>query len=559
MVKGDRWCLSPGLRRTSAAVAIAALAVGGVKIANDYNSPGSGFSTVATVAADPTGPTGPGGGGMTGPPGGGSEFQPPGVPSLPDYQGGNQPPLDQNNGISIYNSGVQGAPQQPSQAGGPQQGLQPGQNADGSWNRAANGEQNPPNYSTAPAYTGTQSIPNTAAPQPQQGQQSPQQSGQSNQNPQATQAPTQTQQPGPNNQQDQQTQQQCQTSAISMGIPPEQLPMIMLAGITAAGSLLTGPGRDVTGDECSCTTPEQSGPQHDDQPTPQNVTGSETMTATPTPTEQKQNCLPDNGDFVAALQRIFPGLSHDDAVKYAGPLLKTMKEFGINSTPQQAAFLGEIGGESSGFVYWSEQPWNIKPGQTPEDYFNNEPMKYQGRKDLGNIMDTDGYRFRGQGPIQVTGRHNTQDVEEFLGLIPKTNVEGTVVSTILGNLVPLPYILPPPPGANLTHLNLLADGALLSDPNSREAGIRSAGWYFTNGGAKDGQEVGPTGETYTAQKMGNLNNVAKNLTGPDDFDGFDNITLGVRGAAADNAADRRQFFQTAWKELDKLKNQGCLQ
>ncbi|MEU9807944.1 hypothetical protein, partial [Mycobacterium sp. NPDC050853] len=31
--------------------------------------------------------------------------------------------------------------------------------------RAANGEQNPPNYSTAPAYTGQQSIPNTAPPQ----------------------------------------------------------------------------------------------------------------------------------------------------------------------------------------------------------------------------------------------------------------------------------------------------------------------------------------------------------------------------------------------------------
>ncbi len=91
VVMSDRWRMSPGLRRTSAVVAIVALAIGGAKIASDHTMPGSGFSTVATVAADPTGgPTGgPGGpGGMNG-----SQFQPPGLPpQMPDYQGGmNQP------------------------------------------------------------------------------------------------------------------------------------------------------------------------------------------------------------------------------------------------------------------------------------------------------------------------------------------------------------------------------------------------------------------------------------------------------------------------------------
>ncbi|SHX50940.1 Uncharacterised protein [Mycobacteroides abscessus subsp. bolletii] len=107
VVMKDRWRMSSGMRRTSAVVAIAALAIGGAKIASDHTMPGSGFSTVATVAADPTGPTG---GGMTGPPGGGSQFQPPGLPpQMPDYQGGiNQPPLDQNNGVSIYNTGSPG-------------------------------------------------------------------------------------------------------------------------------------------------------------------------------------------------------------------------------------------------------------------------------------------------------------------------------------------------------------------------------------------------------------------------------------------------------------------
>ncbi|WP_234880926.1 hypothetical protein [Mycobacteroides salmoniphilum] len=89
---------------------------------------------------------GPGNGGTpSGPPGGGTGFVPPSMPAMPSYEPGRgQPPLDQNNGISIYNST---APQ-PSQAAQPSQ--QPVQNQDGSYSRAANGEQQPVNYNNAP-------------------------------------------------------------------------------------------------------------------------------------------------------------------------------------------------------------------------------------------------------------------------------------------------------------------------------------------------------------------------------------------------------------------------
>ena len=155
-----------GLRRASALVAIVALVIGGAKIVDVYTLPGSGFSTVATVAADPTGPPGPTGGmdgGMNG-----SQFQPPQMPSsMPDYQGGNnQPPLDQNSGISIYNTGSPGVQQVPGQQGG--------QQAQQGWDQPAHGTQIP-DYQTNPGYTQGPGKPNPdfQAPQeqaPQQGQ-----------------------------------------------------------------------------------------------------------------------------------------------------------------------------------------------------------------------------------------------------------------------------------------------------------------------------------------------------------------------------------------------------
>ncbi|SLI18386.1 Uncharacterised protein [Mycobacteroides abscessus subsp. massiliense] len=207
-----------GLRRASAVVAIVALAVGGAKVVDDYTLPGSGFSAVATVAADPTGPPAPTGG-MTD--GGGQGFQPPQMPSsMPDYQGGNnQPPLDQNSGISIYNSGNPQAPQQvPGQQAGqqPQQAQQP-----------AHGTQ-PPDYQTATPFTQGPGKPNPdyQAPQqqPQQGQQPQQQPSQ--QQPQYKQDDT--------TQQLDQKKQQCQLAAVQLATT---------AATTAAPVILGGGGR----------------------------------------------------------------------------------------------------------------------------------------------------------------------------------------------------------------------------------------------------------------------------------------------------------------------------
>ncbi|MGH3726797.1 MAG: hypothetical protein ACRDUS_22030 [Mycobacterium sp.] len=210
-MKSRKTRIPTGLRRMLAAVAITAVAMAGWHLNTSMPS-GIGVLGLPGATADPTGPPGP----TAGPDGmNGGQFQPPGLPpQQPDYQGGiNQPPLDQNNGISIYNTGAQGAPQQaPGQQGGQQpQGQQP-----------QHGTQIP-DYQTATPYTQGpgKANPDYQAPQqgnqaqqPQQGQQQPNQKQQQPQNKQDDSTQQRT------NQNDQQDQKKCEfvsgyTSAVN--------------------------------------------------------------------------------------------------------------------------------------------------------------------------------------------------------------------------------------------------------------------------------------------------------------------------------------------------------
>jgi putative chitinase len=72
-----------------------------------------------------------------------------------------------------------------------------------------------------------------------------------------------------------------------------------------------------------------------------------------------------------------------------------MDEFEINTPKRQAAFLAQIAHESAGLQYVREL-WGPTTAQ----------LAYEGRQDLGNTEHGDGYRYRGHGLIQVTGRAN---------------------------------------------------------------------------------------------------------------------------------------------------------
>lgn len=73
------------------------------------------------------------------------------------------------------------------------------------------------------------------------------------------------------------------------------------------------------------------------------------------------------------------------------PLNDAMREFSINTPARCAAFLAQLAHESGEFRYMRE----IASGAA-----------YEGRADLGNTEAGDGVRFKGRGPIQITGRAN---------------------------------------------------------------------------------------------------------------------------------------------------------
>lgn len=81
-----------------------------------------------------------------------------------------------------------------------------------------------------------------------------------------------------------------------------------------------------------------------------------------------------------------------------------MQEFDIETPAQQAAFLAQIGHESGG-LRWTVELWGPTPGQ----------VGYEGRVDLGNVQVGDGFKYRGRGLIQTTGRDNYKRTGFALG------------------------------------------------------------------------------------------------------------------------------------------------
>ena len=109
------------------------------------------------------------------------------------------------------------------------------------------------------------------------------------------------------------------------------------------------------------------------------------------------------------LQRIMPGLPAAKGAQFFPFLTAAIAEFGIDAPARTAAFLAQLAHESGQFRFMQEI-WGPTPAQQ-----RYEPTTTLSTT-LGNTEAGDGRRFKGRGPIQITGRANYRRFGDLLGL-----------------------------------------------------------------------------------------------------------------------------------------------
>jgi putative chitinase len=132
------------------------------------------------------------------------------------------------------------------------------------------------------------------------------------------------------------------------------------------------------------------------------------------------------------LGKIASALTAEQRIQYLGPLNAATDEFAINTPLRLSAFLAQTAHESQNFTrltenlnYSAKRLTQVWPKRFPtiekaQQYANN-PEKlanftYGGRNGNGPEASGDGWKYRGRGFIQITGRSNYQSCGDGLGV-----------------------------------------------------------------------------------------------------------------------------------------------
>ncbi len=133
----------------------------------------------------------------------------------------------------------------------------------------------------------------------------------------------------------------------------------------------------------------------------------------------------------ASLRTALPLCKEPD--KWANALNPAMCKFGIDTPARIASFLAQTGYESGQYNILIENltyktavrltkiwPKRFPTEQSAIPYVNDEEklanFVYANRIGNGDINSGDGYRYRGRGIIQITGKSNYADIGKMLGV-----------------------------------------------------------------------------------------------------------------------------------------------
>lgn len=208
------------------------------------------------------------------------------------------------------------------------------------------------------------------------------------------------------------------------------------------------------------------------------------------------------------LKAVYP-LSHpDDRAKYMEPLRLTTARYDINTTNRLRAFLAQIGHESGQLSKVTENlnysvngliaTWPKRFDLTKAKLYARQPERiancvYADRLGNGNEASGDGWKYRGRGLIQITGRARYREATEKMYALP------------LGT-------------------DFEEEPELLATP---EYAALSAGWFWKSNG---------------------LNEIADKLGGIDDEVVFKKITLKINGGY-NGLEDRKRLYTNAKKTI----------
>lgn len=109
------------------------------------------------------------------------------------------------------------------------------------------------------------------------------------------------------------------------------------------------------------------------------------------------------------LSQIMRNASPAKRQNFLAPLNDAMQKHGITSLQRTAAFIAQLAHESGEFRFM-EELWG--PTAAQKRY---EPSCDLAQR-LGNTQAGDGRRFKGRGPIQITGRFNYKKYGDLLGI-----------------------------------------------------------------------------------------------------------------------------------------------